>query len=79
MLNVQGGASLPAAAPHSLPLMHSSSLQQSKPTRTLAAPQGQVAPEQPPQEAMADDTAHSPVAEDQVTVTFCFAWIVVCV
>ena len=68
--DVQGGSWLPAAAAHSLPGIRSSSLQQSKGTRTLAAPQEQVAPEQPPQEAVAEDTAHSPVAEEQVTVTF---------
>ena len=70
MLDVQGGASLPAAAPHSLPGMRSNSLQQSKGTGTLAAPQEQVAPERPPQEAMEEDTAHSPVAEHQVIISF---------
>ena len=72
MLNVQGGASLPAAAAQSLSGMRSSSLQQSKGTTTLAAPQEQAAPGQPLQEAMEEDTAHSPVAEHQVMVSF--AW-----
>lgn len=69
MGNVQGGAALPAeaaAAAHSLPGMRSSSLQQSKGTRNLAVPQKQRAAEEPPQEAMAEDTAHSPVADQQV-------------
>ena len=70
MFNVQGGASQPATAAHSLPGMRSSSLQQSKGTRILAAPQEQVAPGQPPQEAMEEDTAHSPVAGHQVMVSF---------
>lgn len=52
--------------------MRSSSLQQSKDTTTLAAPQEQAAPGQPMQEAMEEDTAHSPVSEHQVMVSF--AW-----
>lgn len=73
MANVQGGAALPAeaaAAAHSLPGIRSSSLQQPKDTRNLAVPQKQLAAEQPAYEAMAEDTAHSPVAEQQVTVSF---------
>lgn len=74
MVIVQGGAALPtaaaSAAAHSLPGIRSSSLQQSKDTRNLAVPQKQLAAEQPAYEAMAEDTAHSPAAEQQVAVSF---------
>lgn len=74
MVNVQGGTALPtaaaaAAAALSLPGICSSRLQQPKNTRNLAVPQKQLAAGQPPPEAMAEDTAHSPVAERQVTVS----------
>lgn len=72
VLNVQGVAPLPTAAAHSLPGIRSSSLQQSKDTRTLAAPEARHAhaAEQLRQQAMTKDTAHSPVAEQQVTLGF---------
>ena len=52
-----------------------SHLQQSKENRTLAAPEEQHAAEHPPQEAVVEDTAQSPVAEQQVAISFVLSWL----